>query len=680
MAMGMKGGGTARNRKKGSSNTKTTKDSTSDNASESDEKKFNKKKDRNASSSRTSKWKSLGFPIAIIVVACSIALRFRYLLHYIRGGDAVELFWSKLCATAACHPALIADGRSKRVSQDLSAGTILLNIPHSLTIWDLDAMRDPTIQKQLFFPPTSSHRTKRSGASYLSVYLARLWKQSRKEGNHPSTLLSYMLSPLLKDWLQVLPTYDDFRLFHPVLWTDAELRDRLGDYTTAYEYVTIWRMMFETEYAEFADGFDGFSHEISLEEYLESRLIVGTRAALVRHDEHGFASRTIPDSELNNYKRDAAVDFFEHGFHILVPGFDMFDHDIANVDETAVYHYNWQTSSFQTLVERKPHLPAGSPVTISYGSGKTDPDLLARYGFVTGDGYHPTDISLATNHPVLLSTPQFSRVENVKGTIEFVQSLAKYLQYDDGYSSCVIPRSGKNGSDDAEWNLKVQKFQFLHRRSSLKEFWFVSLSPRRLHKNLSTNDRPPQFNMEQQIQSLQHPASSDHAQKLHRGIVSTCRVISLISDDFGGNAAAMLEEGSDIRGFYLEPDEEDGRNNRALEYRTWNCVRRLANGALDRYPRSLVEQFELVGTLDRQKQRGEQASSPDSYWKWTIEHVRLGEMQSLEVVTTLANSKMRMIEESETKNRLALPAYKVRDQQCSDPGSYAPRFLDAIKT
>ena len=679
MAMGVKGGGTARNRKKGSSYTKSTRDSTSDSANETNEKKFVKKKDRIASSSRTSKWKSSVLPLVIIVVACSIALRFRYLLHYFRGGDTVDLFWSKLCATAACHPALIADGRSKRVSQDLSTGTILLNIPHSLTIWDIDAMRDPTIQKQFFFPPTSSTRTKRSGASYLTVYLARLWKQSRKEGNYPSTLISYMISPLLKDWLQVLPTYEDFRLFHPVLWTDADLRDRLGDYTAAYEYVTIWRMMFETEYKEFADGFDGFSQEISLEEYLESRLIVGTRAALVRHDEHGFASRTIPDSELINYKRDAAVDFFEHGFHILVPGFDMFDHDVSNIDETAVYHYNWETSSFQTLVERKPHLPAGSQVTISYGSDKTDPDLLARYGFVTGDGYHPTDISLAIHHPVLLSTPQFSRLENVKGTLDFAQSIAKYLQFDDGYSGCVVPMPGQNDSGGADWNLKVQKFQFLHRRSSLKEFWFVSFSPRRLHRN-SSEHRPPQFNMEQQIQSLQYPASSEHAQKLHRGIVSTCRVISLTSDDFGGKAAAMLEEGSNSRGFYLDPDGEDGRNNRALEYRTWNCVQRLANGALDRSPRSLVEQIELVRTLDRQKQSGEQSSSPDSYWKWTIEHVRLGEMQSLEVLTTLASSKMRMIEESETKNRLALPAFKVRDSQCSDPSSYAPMLFDTIKT
>ena len=615
----------------------------------------------------TDRWKYLAFLIPIAAIFVSLRSQ-----DY-EVGDSVDLFWANLCRRAGCHSALIPDGRTMKVSKDLPAGSLLLDVPDSFTLWDLDAMRDPKIQNQLFFP-VSTQRKKRSGACYLSVYLARLWKQARK--GEPLAVSS-SFAPLLNAWLKILPTYDDFVLFHPLLWRESELKDRLGEYSTAYEYVKIWLMMFEAEYVEFAENSNDFAQDVSLEEYLESRLIVGTRAALVRHDDSG----RVPNSEeLVRYKQDAAVDFFEHGYHILVPGFDMINHESSTGDVNAFYRYHWESKSFQTFVAKEPHMPAGTHATISYGSEKTDSDLLARYGFVTGDGHHPIDVSLAVHHHVLLSGQHFARGENIKGTLQFVESLAKYLQYDDGHSECVIPRASHDEKQNAEWNLKIQKFKFLHPRSSLPEFWFVLLSPRRLDTNSSKDELPPQFNLESQMNSLSHPISSEQSQKLHRGIVSTCRVLSLVPDDFDGKALSMLKERSTKRDFYLEPDGDDGANNLALEYRTWKCVHRLASDSMSRYPLTLQKQFDLVGSLDRQKFNRQGSSSSDHPWKWTMEHVRLGEMQALEVVTSLAESKMQIIEKSHAEHEMSQTVFKVREQPCTEVHNYAQVLFDLVPT
>jgi hypothetical protein len=594
----------------------------------------------------------------------------------------VDEFWKKLCSSEVyCDPGLMAtQGRLVKTSRNLPRGTTILQVPKQLTFWDLDALRNEEfVQRELFFDKNSlTTMKKRSGATYLAAYLAKLWKevsdqatnsttieddekQNRNTPRSASLLFSTVsMPPMFKHWFQVLPTYEDFRQFHPVLWTDEELARRLGKETTAYQYVILWKEMYYDDYYDLANASATFQNEISLERYLQARLIVTTRSLKVSHDELKKRASKPTLDELNRYELEAGVQLLRHGYHALVPGFDFFNHHALQYG--ASYDWDDKSQSFQTKIRATPSLAAGSEILINYGQHHSDPDLFARYGFVTGDGTHFTEVNLAVHHQVMF----VNRQEDHKlRSRSFITKLAKYLQYDDGYDHCVEKPTNEGVSahkeEDASvvaWDLKKSKIIYLHERSNSKT-WFITLEPRVSPDQ--GNYRPeqlestgvPQFDLNYHGGLLM--GTSQALSEME--VTALCRAISVIHTDYGGQALEILLENASNRTFFLAPDPV---GNQALEYRTWNCVRRLATQALQRYEdsrsMSLAKQLERTASLTR------------ANTSWAGEHLRAGEMLSLEMLITLTTSHLKEATKDFVQSESLHPAFHVRDNPCGSTG------------
>lgn len=113
-------------------------------------------------------------------------------------------------------------------------------------------------------------------------------------------------------------------------------------------------------------------------------------------------------------------------------------------------------------------------------------------------------------------------------------------------------------------------------------------------------------------------------------IASTCRLISLTNMDYDNNAEKILAENLANASFVLPPTQD------ALEFRTLMCIARMAMTAMSRLSadpgHGVDQQYARVARLNRDAFRSR---------NWTVAHLILGELQTLEVVKEAALSKLR---------------------------------------
>jgi hypothetical protein len=224
------------------------------------------------------------------------------------------------------------------------------------------------------------------------------------------------------------------------------------------------------------------------------------------------------------------------------------------------------------------------------------------------------------------------------------KQVLRYLQYDDGYEQCVDKTMSR------AWKLKQLKFRFLWERIDLPEHWTVFMPPRdpsstpAAASNRHITYQPPAFDMRE----LRFDGS---------WVFSTCRLITLTDRDYDGTALQMLQENLNNESFILPPARD------ALEFRTLMCVARMSQTALSRFGVTIEQQVDMVARLNREAFQSR---------NWTVQHLRLGEMQTLEALKLTAFAGLRKT--FHYKMQSTEPAFTMRDEPC--PLRFQPLLED----
>lgn len=282
-------------------------------------------------------------------------------------------------------------------------------------------------------------------------------------------------------------------------------------------------------------------------------------------------------------------------------------------------------------IEKK-GIPTNQDIMVSYGT-YTDSHLLSKFGFVNGDGSGHTEASIAVMHPLLDlgMGSQFTNLMKVDGDTTISnedykaqeQTLVNYLRYDDGYNSCISKDENPDG-----FKLKLLKLRHLQIIANIYDRWTFHLGPRNtdskpsISSNVRITEKTPTFNPKEV--------------KLNGSkIIATCRLIALTVDDYDGKAIEVLERALRVEGNnFMVPKQSD-----ALEYRSLIVLARLTTGALSRYPATVPKDISSISSSTMKFQ------SKD----WNAAHVRLGEMQSLEVLRSIATSGSKQLRLSAEK-------------------------------
>ncbi|KAL3822073.1 hypothetical protein ACHAXA_000141 [Cyclostephanos tholiformis] len=471
----------------------------------------------------------------------------------------------------------------------------------------------------------------------------------------------------LSKYLHVLPTVSD-RLAdlpsnphnHPLFWPLYTMEALFPRYTVTNDLIRHYGTMIKSEYDALTLVSTDFEENVLYFDYLSMRINVLSRAFGVSASKNdGGAIWGVPDDrkgvslieEMRSYETsnfgkflDDVADYENEGFKFrsMCPLLDMYN---SHPNSNAIWRYDSKTSSYAVHASNESNIPPGHSIVVSYGK-YTDGHLFAKYGYINGDGSSPTEISLAAFHRILGDIGlgrQFSLLpfdlldqnsrHEILGTLFeegsnsktktkaslvlaaealYVQSkeLLRYLQFDDGYKEC-IDLNVNSGSNDEK--LKLLKWQHLILIANNRDMWIVRVPP------TSPDARP-----------MQAHSTAKHGRKDEKtsvglnaeSVISTCRLLSLIPDDLGGNAIEHLREGlaesaSSIKSrFRLERHED------ALEYRAMICLVRLCNVALGRYSKIDGKEPDTVGSRE-----------------WNAWYIIGGEVRALEILRKTAASE-----------------------------------------
>lgn len=549
---------------------------------------------------------------AILALAMVTAITYNR-MHHSAADPFVGAFIDAMCAATdvECHADLRPSRRTQRASTTILPGATVLRMPRSHQILDIDALRamDAEMLSARLLRRGAAAEQPLSSAAFLAAHLARL----QKLGNATN------LDPLLQHYLSILPSFTDYGAFHPILWSETDLINRLRS-TLTLDYVMAFRELFDSEYQGLTEASSEFGQQITREQYLVARLAVLTRAFGTGPD-----PALVTRRDIERFHDLAGVDLSK-GCFAMVPILDLYDHHAKpNVG------FRFEEGAF--VIQAVDRITAGTEVFDSYGK-RTDSDLFARYGFVNGDGSDYTSASIALWHKLnLLDDASVGAAEPSR---QLRAQVLRYLQYDDGYGACV------SEDDTAAWDLKLWKYRFLLARATMPKFWVATMAPRAVAaKPAASSDKlmqldPPAFD----LRNLQFNGTS---------IFSTCRVLVVTHTDYGGQATSMLRENWNDLEYILPP------TNDALEFRTLLCMARMASTALDRIGAGAAEQKERTADINKRR------SSPHDR-EWLVEHVKLGELQSLEALRHVAFTKLRASFDQQLVG--STPAYQMRDAPC----------------
>ena len=179
---------------------------------------------------------------------------------------------------------------------------------------------------------------------------------------------------------------------------------------------------------------------------------------------------------------------------------------------------------------------------------------------MNGDGSGFTQASISLFHRLLDigMDKEFSHLPHSGESLDHVEknqrrNLRRYLQYDDGYSECI------KGPDThpEEFELKRLKLDHLLQIANNRKYWLLNVSPR-----VPTSQPVESSDI---LISEFVPEIDPRNQKINfSNLLPTCRLISLITSDYDGQATELLRRNLGNTTFSLAKDDD----NESLEYRT----------------------------------------------------------------------------------------------------------------
>ncbi len=571
-----------------------------------------------------------------------------------------------------CHP-LIQPAPQRRThytmktksNKRLKQGETVMVLPRHLLIWDLDAMRDETfVQKELFQArhgktgnPIDSGGFLASFLLYKQKLLSGTWAWEGKYNKGDDNSMTDMNGQSeihtegknLLEYLNILPTYEDLSKKHPVFWSSETITKLLGKTTISTRLIHAYKDMISSEYQAFSKSSAIFSNNIDEQEYTTMRVNVMSRSFGPGPPAQEESLTTKPlDKELEFYQKTTGVNLTK-GCRAMSPILDMWDH---HAKPNVQWMYVREQRAFVIKVSEKEIKPY-QDIMVSYGM-YTDSHLFAKFGFVNGDGSGHTEVSIATMHEMLdvgLGQQYSYLKQDEEGKFKLLQddeeiqrkSLLQYLVSDDGYEECI-----EKSKNPAGYELKVLKYQHLKAIANKKERWIVNFQPRNetskpsIDSSTQIHYGPPKFEP--------HKVQFDGSK-----IIPTCRLLALTTDDYEGNAIEVLKKA--LASGTAESFEVN-RQSDELEYRALMWLARLTNMALMKYPskvRSDMESLALSNNISFQSN------------EWNALQVRLGEMQTLESLRSIASSGTRhMLERiKRQKKSIDTPALHIRQKVCS---------------
>ena len=548
---------------------------------------------------------------------------------------AVRLFLRTICQDEAtyCNEVLRPTHRTQKTTRDISAGQRLVEIPRRFLLWDLDALRDEFIRRELFSARIWGTQPLDADV-FLAAYIALL--QQNKTA----------LSPVLSRYLSILPSYDDFAKYHPILWEKRNLTKILNERTYSYQLIRYKQNMIHLEYEALINASRAFADRCSWTAFVSARLAVLTRSFGTgrlheneRHDDHVKGQFHSLTQEMEFYHRQTGVNLTSGSF-AMVPILDLYNH---HARPTVSYSYDPVRRSF--VIRSTGVLLAGQELWDSYGK-HSDPHLYAKFGFVNGDGSEPTQASLATWHSLFVLANESEDDE-----------LLRYLSFDDGYRDCVKPEK-----DNLAYEWKILKHKHLRAMAHDPRFWTIVVGPRRPEARpsfSSASEGWPTRNNDIQILRMDIGVDTDV-----KGPVALCRLLAATHKDFDGRAISLLRDHLSQAGSYVLPQ---GSTRDPLEYRTLKCIDRLASQSLSRFGTTLAKaQDRLVSATVN--------LGPETRAEWTAAQLEFGELQTLDLVRGMTHATIR--QEWPTDNSRQGDPFFIRPRPCS-PGYLHPLLQDA---
>ena len=499
-----------------------------------------------------------------------------------------------------CHEALVPYRRTQKAKKLIHQGERVLVVPRHLQIWDLDALRDDFIRDELGSARHVHTNNPLHSSAFLAAYLARRVYHNQ------------MADDPMRPYFDILPTFKTLDTFHPALWSERRLTSLLEPHSWSFSVAKGYQDMLRSEYNALTDASHKFASQVTEEQYKAMRVIVMSRSFGAGKP---GAEEALPDqpmdTELEMYQEKMGLNLTK-GCHAMVPILDMYDHHpVPNVG----WEYDSNERAF--VIKAIMPIPPGQEIMDSYGK-YTDAHLFAKFGFVNGDGSGHTEVSIAALHKPLdigmreqFSYIPFSRETDEKLQKHQKQLLSRYLMFDDGYDECI-----QQEVHPEAFELKRLKLEHLLRIANIPNRWILKMSPRSRSLPAKSTEvpityDPPDFD----VQNLHLDASK---------LIETCRLISLTTVDFDGNALKVLQDA-------LNNDEPLVIENQGdnLEYRALACLSRLSGLSRWRYKQDIEAEMKLVRELTYEAFQSRM---------WTAAQVRLGEIQTLDVLHRVAIS------------------------------------------
>jgi hypothetical protein len=216
----------------------------------------------------------------------------------------------------------------------------------------LDALRDPFIKKNLFGARHLKTQQPLTSKAFLAAHLAVL-QSSRTRGSHDSVAAKQR-----EIYLGLLPTYDDFKSHHPVLFGLRELSSKFGANSYFYYWVSRRKAEIESEYKAFSNVSSVFQEIVSFEDYVAARMSVQTRT---------FRSAPLDKldaspEELHLYRKHLGIDLRE-GSTAAIALVDALN--AHHEQHTVEYKFIPETKKFYLYAAKD--IPAGAELYTSYG-------------------------------------------------------------------------------------------------------------------------------------------------------------------------------------------------------------------------------------------------------------------------------------------------------------------------
>ena len=257
------------------------------------------------------------------------------------------------CENGVCMKDLVtAIDRKLVAGRRLEQGWKLFEIPRSMQMWTLDALRDPFIKKNLFAARHLKTKRPLTSKAFLAAHLAILQKNKTHSKRDDK-------DQKLRDiYFDLLPTYDDFKSYHPTTFDLRELNSKFGANTYFYFLVSRRKAEIESEYKAFSHVSSVFKETVSFEEYIAARLCVQTRA---------FRSGPLDEldaspEELNLYREHLGIDLREGSTAAVV----LMDALNAHHGEQNV-QYKYISESKKFVLYAAKDIQAGAELFTSYG-------------------------------------------------------------------------------------------------------------------------------------------------------------------------------------------------------------------------------------------------------------------------------------------------------------------------